>query len=191
MTADVARDERPRRPLPGPPPESGVLGVFEDEETAAHAVRALRDAGLERITAYAPIPPHEILDEMDLPPSPVRRFTLVAGLIGVASAFAIGSYTAVAYTNPDVAPLVVAGRPLVAWPPYVIIMFELMVLFGGLATMVGILVNSRLPRAAARLEYLPAFTNDRFGVFVASDDVARARQVLEGAHAGEIREVRP
>ncbi|MFN2431432.1 MAG: DUF3341 domain-containing protein [Gemmatimonadota bacterium] len=186
----VVRAAPERGPMPGPAPERGLLGLFADEEAAAHAIRALREAGLNGITGFSPVPPHEMLEELDAgtAPSPVRRFTLIGGIIGVCCGFAIGAYTAVAY---GATPLVVAGRPLVAWPPYVIIMFELMVLLGGLATFVGVLVNGRLPRAGARLEYASEFTGDRFGVFVAADDPARARDVLQRNHAVEIREVHP
>lgn len=171
----------------GPPAESGLLGLFPDEETAAHAVNALRRAGFDRVTAYSPIPPHEILDEVDDRPSVVRRFTLFGGIIGVICGFSIAAYSAVGYP----APLVVAGRPPVDWPPYVIIMFELMVLIGGLSTFIGMLVNARLPRAALRLDYRPDFSNDQFGVFAATDDLDNARGVFERSHALEIREVRP
>jgi len=178
-----ARDRRP----PGPPPESGVLGFFADEESAAHAVAALRRAGFERLTAYSPIPPHEILEELDERPSVVRRFTLIGGITGVICGFSIAAYSGVGYELP----LIVAGRPAVDWPPYVIIMFELMVLIGGLSTLIGVFVNARLPRALPRFEYAPEFTKDRFGVFAATTDVAGARAAFERAHALEVGEVRP
>lgn len=162
-----------------------MLGLFEDEEAAAHAAAALKRAGFERITAYSPVPPHEILEEIDEGPSVVRRFTLFGGLTGVVLGFSIASYSAVAYKLP----LIVAGRPPVDWPPYVIIIFELMVLVGGLSTFIGVLVNGRLPRAALRFDYLPDFTDDRFGVFVATTDVGNARAVLERSHAAEVRAV--
>jgi hypothetical protein len=168
-----------------PRPESGVLGLFEDEEAAAHAVAALKRSGFERITAYSPMPPHEILEELDERPSVVRRFTLFGAITGVILGFSIAAYSAVAYKLP----LIVAGRPPIDWPPYVIIMFELMVLIGGLSTFIGVLVNGRLPRAAPRLEYVPEFTDDRFGVFVATTDAGNARAVLERSRAVETHAV--
>ncbi len=190
MTERLAREPGPVRRAdarpPGPPPESGVLGLFEDEEAAAHAVAALKRSGFERITAYSPVPPHEILEELDERPSVVRRFTLAGGLTGVVLGFSIAAYSGVAYKLP----LIVAGRPPIDWPPYVIIMFELMVLIGGLSTFIGVLVNGRLPRAGLRFDYLPGFTADRFGVFVATTDAGNARAVLERSHAAEVREVR-
>jgi hypothetical protein len=173
--------------LSGPPPESGLLGVFDDEESAAHAVAALRRAGFERITAYSPVPPHEILEELDESPSVVRRFTLIGGLMGVILGFSIAAWSGVAYRLP----LIVAGRPPIDWPPYVIIMFELMVLIGGLSTFVGVLVNGRLPRAGLRFEYVPDFSANHFGVFVATEDAANARAVLGRVHALEVHEVAP
>ena len=75
-------------------------------------------------------------------------------------------------------------------PPFVIIAFELTILFGGLASALAILVLGRLPRLRPSTTYDPRFTLDRFGVAVAcpSDKVDSVSSTLRGAGAEEIRQ---
>jgi molybdopterin-containing oxidoreductase family membrane subunit len=75
-------------------------------------------------------------------------------------------------------------------PPYVVIMFEMTILFGALATILGILFNSAF--AARRLGTIqsdPRFTNDKFGVFVpaGSDKAGSVETLLRGSGAEEVR----
>ena len=72
MSTPAAAEARPAAPIPGPPAQSGLLALYDDEEAAAHAVAALRLEGAGPVTAYSPVPPHEILEEMEERPSVVR-----------------------------------------------------------------------------------------------------------------------
>ena len=63
------------------------------------------------------------------------------------------------------------GAPVI--PPFVVIAFELTILFGGIATLIGMVTLGRLPRFRPIAAYDPRFTNDRFGVAVHC--AARAR----------------
>jgi len=87
-------------------------------------------------------------------------------------------------------PIAVGGKPIGSVPPYVVIMFEMTVLFGALSTILGILFNAAFAaRRLGTIQYDPRFTNDRFGVFVpaASDKAARVEAVLREAGAEEVR----
>ena len=68
-------------------------------------------------------------------------------------------------------------------------MFEMMVLFGGIATLIGMVVLGRLPRFRPSPSYDPRFTNDRFGVAVhcAPERSPSVRDILRDAGAEEIR----
>jgi hypothetical protein len=68
-------------------------------------------------------------------------------------------------------------------------MFEMMVLFGGIATVIGMVVLGRLPRLRQTASYDPRFTNDRFGVAVhcAPERSPSVRDILRGAGAEEVR----
>ena len=87
-------------------------------------------------------------------------------------------------------PLVLGGKPIGSVPPYVVIMFEMTILFGALSTILGIAFNALFAaRRLGTVAYDPRFTNDKFGIFVPSEP-ARAGQVetlLRGAGAEEVR----
>ena len=168
------------------PPRAGVLGVFEHVDTSVHAIRELRAKGFDAISTYSPVPLEEFEEALTghgLPRSPVRLFTLVGGLTGTVSGFALTIWTSLKWN------LVVGGKPIVSIPPFVVIAFELTILLGGLCTLLGLLVTSRLPRLAGPGHYDPRFTADRFGVEVACEpDLVRvAEEILRRAGAEEVR----
>ncbi len=74
-------------------------------------------------------------------------------------------------------------------PPYVVIAFELTILFGGIATLIGMIVLGRLPRFTPSPTYDPRFTSDRFGVAVhcAPERGGSVREILTAAGAEEVR----
>ncbi|MBI1845403.1 MAG: DUF3341 domain-containing protein [Candidatus Rokubacteria bacterium] len=81
------------------------------------------------------------------------------------------------------------GKPVVSIPPFVIIAFELTILFGGLATVLGVVTLGRLPRLRPTPTYDPRFTNDRFGVAVHCPPGrgGSVRDILRTAGAEEVR----
>ncbi len=165
-----------------------VLGVFAHVDTTVHALEELRAKGYHDLTVYTPIPLHEIEDvlERDRPVSRVRIFTLLGGLTGLASAWLLTAWTSLSWS------LFLGGKPpigLPVSPPYIIIMFEMMVLFGGVATVIGMVVLGRLPRFRRSSSFDPRFTNDRFGVAVhcAPARSGSVREILRGAGAEEVR----
>jgi mono/diheme cytochrome c family protein len=87
-------------------------------------------------------------------------------------------------------PLVTGGKPILSIPAYVIISFEMMVLFGVLATVIGFFINSRLPYIKPMVVYDPEFSAGKFGVYVtvAADRLDQARGILKGQDPSELRE---
>jgi len=125
----------------------------------------------------------EALTGHGLPKSPIRLFTLVGGITGTASGFALTIWTVLKWD------LITGGKPVVSIPPFVVIAFELTILLGGLATLLGLLVTAPLPRFRRSPRYDPRFTADRFGVDVACAP-AEARvveEILRQAGAEEVR----
>lgn len=163
--------------------EHGVLGIFPYLDATTTAIRQLRRAGFTDLTVYTPVPRHEIEEALQPKESPVRLFTIAGGLLGAVTGYGLASYASIAF------PLVVGGKPLVHMIPYTVLAFELAVLFGSLATVLGLFVNSRLPRLAFDTAYDPAFSNDKMGIFVrcSPDRVAAAREILVKAGAPEVR----
>lgn len=162
----------------------GMLGVFEHVDSTTAAIDRLRDAGMKELTVYSPLPHHDIEHALDAPESPVRLFTLVGGLTGAAAGFAFPIWTSLDW------PLITGGKPIISLPPFVIIAFELTILFGALATVLGLFVNAWLLKPKADYAYDPSFSAGNFGIFVIppSGRESEARAVLEESGAVEIRE---
>jgi hypothetical protein len=165
-----------------------ILGVYSHVDTTVRALEDLKAKGYHDLTVYTPVPVHEIEEvvERDRPVSKVRIFTLLGGLVGLASGWILTSWTSLQWG------LIVGGKPpmgLPVSPPYVVIMFELMILFGGIATLIGMVSLCRLPQFRTSPTYDPRFTNDRFGVAVhcAPERAASVREILRNAGAEEIR----
>ncbi len=162
-----------------------VLGVFAHVDTTVRALEALRAKGYHDLTVYTPVPVHEIEDvlERDRPVSRVRLFTLLGGLTGMVSGFLLTIWSSMQWG------LTTGGKPVVSIPPFVVIAFELTILFGGLATLIGMVVLGRLPRLRPSPMFDPRFTNDRFGVAVhcGPGRSGSVREILRAAGAEEVR----
>src|SRR3989454_6621369 len=174
-------------------PTETVLGVFAHVDTTVRAVEELRAHGYHDLTVYTPLPVHEIeeLLERDRPVSRVRLFTLIGGLTGIASAFLLTIWSSLVWglvTGGKYLQLEPGGIAGSSLPPFFIIAFELMVLFGGLATVIGMVVLGRLPRFRPSSTFDPRFTNHRFGVAVqcAPQRGASGRELLRAARPGEV-----
>lgn len=167
-----------------PPPTPGVLGVFAHLDTTLEAIKKLRAAGHTDFTVYSPIPRHEIEDALGQPVSPVRAFTLIGGIAGCA----IGAWLTL-WMSYDW-PVVVGGKPVGSVAPYVIIMFEMTILFGALTTILGIVLNALFAaRRSGTMMYDPRFSNDRFGIFVPADSgqASGVESLLKQSGAEEAR----
>ena len=166
-------------------PTETVVGVFAHVDTTVTALEELRAKGYHDLEVYTPVPVHEIEDvmERDRPVSRVRLFTLVGALTGTASGFILTIWSAMQWG------LVTGGKPIASIPPFVVIAFELTILFGGLSTVLGMVLLGRLPRFRPSAAYDPRFSNDRFGVAVrcAPGRGRSVSEILSIAGAEEIR----
>jgi len=164
----------------------GIVGVFADLDDTVEAIEALRTKRLGDITVYTPTPRHEIEHALHAPVSPVRRFTLIGGLLGVTFGYWIPIWVS------DYWPLVVGGKPIASWVPYTIIGFELMVLIGALSTVFGLFALVRIPRITMTVGYDPRFSDASFGVWVECrpDEERAVREILEEHGADEVRGAR-
>lgn len=161
----------------------GVLAAFHELDATVDAIEALQKEKLGRITVYSPTPRHEFDHVIEAPPSPVRRFTLIGGLLGATFGYWIAVWAS------DYWPLVVGGKAVASWVPYTIFGFEVMVLFGALATVLGLLINSRIPRLTMTVGYDPRFSGGDYGIWVecAPESAAAAESLLRANGAVEVR----
>jgi molybdopterin-containing oxidoreductase family membrane subunit len=163
-----------------------VLGILTHPHPTVDAVRRLRSAGFGDVEVFSPVPSHEIEEALDRGPSRVRLWTLIGGLTGATVAYAFTIWSSYNW------PLVVGGKPFASIPAYTVIAFELAVLIGGVLTVLGLVVHGMLQVARrGPVPYRPGFTGDEFGCLVRchSDQVARARQILDEAGCTEVQVV--
>ena len=161
-----------------------ILGIYDRAKQAAVCVGAILDQDLGDVVTYSPVPDHALGQAMRVRVSPVRLFVLIGGLLGCATGFIFPIYTVLDW------PLITGGKPLISIPPFVVIAFELTILFATVGGMAGFLLLSRLPRVRGRPAPDMRFTNDMTGVVVtcAPEQVAEVRACLEHTGASEIRE---
>ncbi len=85
-------------------------------------------------------------------------------------------------------PIVSGGKPIVSLPAFLIIAFELTILFGALATIAGMFWAMGLPRFTLDDSYDPRFSADRFGIRVVcrKDQGESVAEILRAAGAEEV-----
>jgi hypothetical protein len=159
-----------------------VIGAFADEEECIEAVHALAHAGYRKPRVFSPIPCAKLLAALGHTKSPVRAIVLCGGIIGALSGFALTIGTSLYW------PHYVGGKPIVSLTPFVIIAFELMILFGALSGLTGFFGLVRFPRLESAEGFLPSFSGDRFGIAVACTDADRSKveTLLRNAGAEEV-----
>lgn len=159
-----------------------VLGIYDAPGDVAEAVNHLRGRGFSDLETYAPAPFTEVDDAVHEKPSRVRWFTLVGGLTGVVTGYAMTIWMANDWQ------IMIGGKPFSSIPPYTVIAFELTILFGGLMTLLGLLVYGRLPRTRIDAAYSARFSAEEFGVRVRcrERDVAEVEALMRSHHAKEV-----
>jgi len=115
---------------------------FDDENEFVHKLKELVVSGipLKSLTIITPFPVHEVDDVLAQPESKLKVFTLGGALTGFATGLALTILTSLHW------PLIGGGKPIVSLPAFIIVAFELTILFGALSSFVGFLILSRLPR---------------------------------------------
>jgi Protein of unknown function (DUF3341) len=163
-------------------PGNGVLAIFAEPADAARAVRVLRSAGFH-VDAAMPAPFPDVLAALGRPRSRIGAVTLPGAALGLLAGIALTIGTSVAW------PLVTGGKPIVSWPPFAIVTFEVTVLVGSLVNLVAVAVGSAHgARRQAEVARAGA-VGDRIGVRAAGGDRAEATRILRESGAEEVRDV--
>ena len=164
--------------------ERSVIGLFTEEDKAADAMDALKDAEFEEneVEVLSGTPyPEGTFGESE-PAHKLYRFPLMGAACGFIVALLLTAGTQIAY------PLVAGGKPIFSIPPMAIIMYEGTMLGAILFTVVGIVFESRLPRLFMGA-YDTRITEGYLGVTVTSgeDRMPQAEETLRNAGAEEIK----
>ena len=93
----------------------------------------------DTIDTFTPYHVHETEHLLDDSPSAVRAFIGVGAIAGFVAGFAFTIYTVLSW------PLITGGKEIVSIMAFIIIAYELTILFGGLTAFAGFLFLARLP----------------------------------------------
>lgn len=159
----------------------GALAEFETPEALVAAAREAREAGYRDLDTFTPFPIYEVYPVLRLRDRRVLWLGLAGGFFGFALALGMQLFTNFDY------PINVGGRPLYALSAFMVVCFELTVLFAALTPAIGMLALNGLPRLNHPVFSAPTFfraSRDRFFLCVlASDekfDLHKTRQFLRG-----------
>jgi hypothetical protein len=160
-----------------------VLATFQYEEDSLDAVKQLKASGFDTFEVMSPIPVHHAWELLQMGVSRVRRFSLAGAIIGAISGFSLATACALVFILPT------GGRAVIAFPPFLVITYELTILIGVIATLLGFHIVSGLP-AWNDAPYRPEIIVDRFSVSVEYEDDqqrADAERLLREAGADDVQ----
>jgi hypothetical protein len=132
----------------------GVMAEFDSAEAIVDAARRVMSAGFTKVEAYTPVPIEELNDIIHKKRTILPKLSLLGGLAGMASGFALQYWASVIEY-----PLNIGGRPYASWPAFIIPSYELTILFSALATAGGMIALNGLPQP-----YHPVFNTPRFSL---------------------------
>jgi len=172
-------------------PVYGLMAEFANPTDIVEAARRTHEAGYRKMDAYSPFPIEELAEAIGFHNDGVALITLVGGLIGMCAGYLLQYWIhAINY------PINVGGRPFNSWPAFIVVTFEMTILFAGLSAVFGMLALNGLPMPYHPVFNVPRFvfaTKDRFFLIIFSSDVkydtVETRRFLESLSPRSISEV--
>ena len=169
----------------------GLIAEFDNPTALVAAARAAREKGYRRLDAYSPFPIEELTDALHLHHNKLPLIVLIGGILGGLTGFLLQYYVTVIYF-----PINIAGRPLNSWPAYIVITFELTILFAAISAVLGLLALCGLPMPYHPVFNVPRFalaSRSRFFLCIESRDPLfdpdRTAEFLESLEPREVSEV--
>ena len=146
----------------------GVMAEFDSAQAIVDAARKAMAAGFTKVEAYTPVPIEELNDIIHRKRTILPKLSLLGGLAGMATGFALQYWASVIEY-----PMNVGGRPYASWTAFVIPSYELTILFSALATAGGMIALNGLPQPYHPVFNTPRFSlasSDKFFLVIETDD---------------------
>jgi len=169
----------------------GVVARFGSAEAILEAAEKTREAGYENIEAYTPFWIDGLDDNLGHAPTRLGWVVLCMGITGLLTGFFLQYWSLGSFY-----PVNIGGKPFNSWPNFVVITFELTVLFSAFTAGLFMLGRNGLPRPYHSIFNTPGFegaTRDKFFLCIEADDEgfdsAKAKTFLEGLNPEDVSEV--
>jgi len=149
-------------------PIYGILAEFDTAQHLVDAAKATYAAGYKKIDAYSPFPIEGLAEEIGFHFDEIPLTVLIGGIIGGCTGYLMQYWMSVIDY-----PIVIGGKPLHSWPSFIVITFEMTILFAGLSAVFGMLAFNGLPMPYHPVFNVPRFamaSKDRFFLIVFSSD---------------------
>lgn len=172
-------------------PIYGMMAEFDTPQRLMDAAHHTSAAGYRKIDAYSPFPIEGLAEAIGFESNAVPLVVLIAGIVGGVTGYVMQYWMAVVSY-----PLNISGKPYHSWPSFIIVTFEMVILFAGVAAVLGMLALNGLPMPYHPVFNVPRFafaSKDRFFLIVfASDpkyDASSTRNFLETLDPRAVMEV--
>ena len=119
-----------------------IYGIMAEFDTAQHlidAAKATHEAGYQKIDAYSPFPIEGLADEISQDHHDVQLVVLIGGIVGGLTGYLMQYWMSVVDY-----PLNIGGKPYHSWPSFIVITFEMTILFAGISAVFGMLALNGL-----------------------------------------------
>ena len=165
----------------------GVIGIFDDPEAVIAAAKGASKQGWRKFDVFTPFPVHGLAEAMNIPRSKIPWVTFIAGLSGAAIGFLFQAWTSAIDW-----PINIGGKPMISWPAFIPVTFEMTILIAGLSTAAALFVTCKLPKRNDKPMALK-LTDNEFGLFVPATEAGFNKETvmtfLKEAKANEVREI--
>lgn len=169
----------------------GLVAEFGGPDEVSAAAEAAHGEGYRAMDAYTPYAVEGLDEKLGMRPTRLGWIVLAAGVTGAVAGFFMQWYSSAVFY-----PLNVGGRPLNSWPNFIVILFELTVLFSAFTAGLFMIGRNGLPRPYHPIFNTPNFraaSRDRFFLCIEARDekfdLDTTRTFLEGLGPVRVSEV--
>lgn len=171
----------------------GIMAEFDNPDRLIEATKRAYAEGYRKMDAYTPFPVHGLADALGHRGVRLPLIVLAGGVIGALAGFGMQVFaSAIDY------PLNIGGRPLISWPAFIPVTFEMTILLAAAAAVFGMLGLNGLPEPYHPVFNVPSFelaSRSHFFLCIEATDPkfepAETRRFLEALAPSSVAEVEP